>query len=271
MSKFKSMLFSLIATAIVMSFSSSIANAQSNPSDYETNQWRQVGPCSDPWISKAVYEFKQRAAAGVGDFGECSPALYANGHWNNYAELLKGVMRSLGAFNSNRVTFAKDAPVNGAVIIKTLSDGVVIGSGTVKILTNNGGTLITSDGAGIISHDGGTFIFGQYNLSAIDPVSIVKKFPIDGGKYFIVRRPAGGSSSGRSDDQILLCINSSNSVLAQIRRADGGANHISLTVSGGTAYFSGNVLTQAYKNQLTSAAQSCGARAVNTNNLRVGR
>lgn len=196
MSKFRTILFSVIAAGVLMTLSSMTANAQPNPSDYETNQWRQRGPCRDPWISKAVSEYEGRYARGVGDFQECSPALYANGHWSNYAELYRGVTLALGALDGHGISFAIDRPVNSTVTLKTLSDGIVVGKGIVKILTNNGGTLInenrdccwliSSDGAGIISHDGGTFIVGQYNLNSLGDVC--KKVSIGGGKYFVIRR-----------------------------------------------------------------------------------
>lgn len=147
-----------------------------NPSDQETAQWRQRGPCSDPWVSKAVTEYRGKVN-GYANQGECNNGLYNGGRWNNYDELYRAVVKAL----SSQSTPAPPA---------------------------------------------------------------------------------------RSDDAILLCL---STTVNGIRGRDNGANHISLTASGGTAYFSGNVLTQAYKDQLTSAAQSCGARAVNTNNLRVGR
>lgn len=62
-----------------------------------------------------------------------------------------------------------------------------------------------------------------------------------------------------------------NSLLRQIRAADGGANHISVTVSSGTAYFTGNVIKDYYRAQLQQAARSCGARTGIIDNLRVGR
>jgi hypothetical protein len=169
-----------------MTMSAAIANAQPNPSDAETNQWRQRGPCRDPWVSKAVSEYQGRTPRGVGDFQECSPALYANGRWNNYAELYRGVTMTLGGFDGKGITFAREASGNDTVILKTLADGVVVGKGSVKLLTNNGGTLLTSDGAGIVSHDGGTFVVGQYNLNSLGDVC--KKVSLGGGKYFVVRR-----------------------------------------------------------------------------------
>lgn len=195
MLKFRTILFSVIASGILITTSAAIANAQPNPSDAETNQWRQRGPCRDPWISKAVSEYQGRAARGIGDFQECSPALYANGNWNSYAELYRGVIKTLGGFAGQGISFAIDRPVNSTVTLKTLSDGIVVGKGTVKLLTNNGGTLInenrdccwliSSDGAGIVSHDGGTLI--QSERQTLSLGDACKKVPIGGGKYFVVR------------------------------------------------------------------------------------
>ncbi len=185
MLKFRTMLFSVIAAAILMASSAAIASAQANPSDSETNQWRQRGPCTDPWVSKAVSEYEGRAPRGVGSFQECSPALYANGRWNSYAELYRGVTVTLGGFDGRGISFSKSASDNGVVTLTTLADGVVVGKGSVKLLTNNGGTLLTQDGAGIVSHDGGTFVVGEYNLSSLG--NVCKKISIGGGKYFVVR------------------------------------------------------------------------------------
>ena len=186
MLKLRTILFSLIAVAVLMSLSSATARAQANPTEAETKQWRQRGPCRDPWVSQAVSEYEGRIPRGVGDFGECSPALYAGGSWSSYAELYRGVTLTLGGLDGHGISFAKSGPDNGVVTLKTLADGVVVGKGLVRILTNNGGTLISSDGAGIISHDGGTFIVGQYNLNSLG--NACKKVSISGGKYFVIRK-----------------------------------------------------------------------------------
>jgi len=196
MLKLKRRLFALAGAAAIITLACAAGNAQQNPSDAETNQWRQRGPCRDPWVSKAVSDYQGRPARGIGDFQECSPALYANGNWKSYAELYQGVIKTLGGFAGQGISLAIEKPVNGTVTLKTLSDGVVVGKGTLKLLTNNGGTLInenrdccwliSSDGAGIVSHDGGTFIAGERQILSISNVS--KKVSIGGGKYFVVRK-----------------------------------------------------------------------------------
>jgi hypothetical protein len=189
-------LFAAVAAGFLMAISSVTVNAQANPSESETNQWRQRGPCRDPWVSKAVSEYEGRTPRGIGDFQECSPALYANGHWNSYAELYRGVTVALGGLDGHGISFAIDRPVNSTVTLKTLSDGIVVGKGTVKILTNNGRTLInenrdccwltSSEGAGIVSHDGGTLIVGERQILSLGDVA--KKVSLGGGKYFVVRK-----------------------------------------------------------------------------------
>jgi hypothetical protein len=155
---FRKMMFSIIAAAFVVTLSSEIANAQANPSDSETNKWKQQGPCRDPWVSKAVYEYKGRTAAGVGDFQECSPALYANGSWHSYAELAQAVRNNLGGLNSGGITFAMDAPVNQTAKLKTLVNGTEIGSAQVRLIGHDGASLVSHDGGGIVSHDGGGIV-----------------------------------------------------------------------------------------------------------------
>jgi hypothetical protein len=75
-------------------------------------------------------------------------------------------------------------------------------------------------------------------------------------------KPATGPA--HSDQDVLVCLNTR---VNQIRQMDHGANHISLSVTSGTAYLSGNVVNASYKNQLMTSALDCGARTFNVSNL----
>lgn len=79
--------------------------------------------------------------------------------------------------------------------------------------------------------------------------------------------PNAGIAHARRDDAIQICV---NNTVNQIRGRDNGANHISLSVSSGTVNLTGNVLTPASNDTITNAAKSCGAKVVNSNNLRIG-
>ena len=67
-----------------------------------------------------------------------------------------------------------------------------------------------------------------------------------------------------SDTDVQICLNTR---VNQIRKMDNGANRISLSVTSGTAYFTGNVVNASYKNQLMTSALDCGARSFNVSNL----
>ena len=147
-----------------------------NPSDQETADWRRKGPCSDPWVSKALTEVKGSIYInGYASQGDCNPGIYNGGSWSNYDQLY----RAVAARFSNQS-----------------------------------------------------------------------------------QRPVGGN-----EDYVLLCL---SGTVNQIRGMENGVNHITVKVSGVTAYFSGNVLRDMEKNWLSLAAFTCGAEKVE-NNLRVGQ
>jgi hypothetical protein len=156
-----------------------------------------------------------------------------------------------------------------------ISAAAIVAAGGGNILVNGGGNILLNGGGNILVNGGGSFRQGPNNhYGVLADGETLFQFP---NRYALVPKPQAspppnpGVSSGRSDESILLCINSQGSALRQIRGADRGANHISLGVSSGNAYFSGNVLSQSYKDQLINAAKSCGAPSVDTNRLRVGR
>jgi hypothetical protein len=188
------MLFSAIAVGVLFASSAAIATAQiPNPPPRDVERVRQEGPCRDPWITIAIEAGYSRRPKGVGDWNECSPALYNNGSWSSYDQLYRAIVQSLNGLSQNGITFRMDPPSRGAVKLSIQVNGAQIGSGTVAVVSqgggnvvaSGGGNLITSDGAGIISHDGGTFVVGGYSLQSVS--NACKKVPIGGGKYFVVR------------------------------------------------------------------------------------
>lgn len=317
MLKFRTMLFSVIAAAILLSLSSAAANAQQFPSDVVTKYTNK--PCSNPYVSWALWSRSEGFSPGSsGNSVDCNTNNY--GTWSTAAQLLAKLdtyhyekklsaagIRFNGAFTgrdgSKYLVFKKDQAVVGINI------GRVVGTAGGSVISNDGGSLVSTNGGNILVNGGGSFVNGATviaqgggNLIGQDGVGVIAQgggnltqgpgiarvllaagstlfqFPT---KYAVVsgrpapappptRPPTPPAPTVRSDDQILLCTNSSSGVLAQIKRADGGANHITFYVTTGTAYFSGNVLTQSYKDQLTNAARTCGARNV-SNNLRIGR
>jgi hypothetical protein len=192
MSKFKLTCFSIIAAGILLSMSSVTVSAQHYNQAHVDSLVaiaRAKGPCRDPWITIAIWDKvgSTRDPNGIGDFNECSPALYNGGSWSSYAELYRAVDQTLSSLSSAGITFKMSSPVNGTVKLETDVNGVSIGSGTVRIISHDAGSLLTSDGAGLLSHDGGGFVVvGGYFIKSIGDAC--KKIPISGGRYFVVRK-----------------------------------------------------------------------------------
>ncbi len=156
MSKFKSMLFLTLAAGVLLSLSAATANAQHpNPSAQLVAQARSQGPCSDPWITIAIWDIfaSTRQPAGVGRYGDCDPQRYNNGSWSSYAELYQGVKTAFDDMSGN-VNTTKSSLANGNY--KIVTDA---GSGYTwtQVVSHDGGTLITSDGAGVVASGGGNF------------------------------------------------------------------------------------------------------------------
>jgi hypothetical protein len=277
--------------------------------DQLTPKYRSQGPCRDPWITIAINDVfaNTREIKGVGDAGECNKYLYNGGTWSNYAELYKAVKQSFDDQAAGRLQITKKALANGNFEIATSIVGRPEFTNT-QIVSHDGGTLLTSDGAGLtisvvaqgggnmignsgstlVSTNGGNILSNNHGSVVGPGGASYKTLSINdneaqvnlGRSVLVLRRPVPasssgssnssgpgtkGGSSGSSDDQILICINNRSAVQA-IKRMGG----LSMTVSAGTVYYSGSVVNQFYKDRLVEAANSCGARAVNTDKLRVG-
>ena len=200
MTKFRTMFFSIMAAGILLSLSAVTANAQiPNPSAQRVADASAKGPCRDPWITLAIWAKTggTRQPNGVGDLQECSPALYNGGSWSSYDQLYRAVDQTLSGLNSAGITFSMSSPVNGVVTLKTLVNGVAIGSGTVRVgqilgnsssgvVAQGAGNIISQGGSGLVSNSGGTFVVGAYALNSIGDAC--KKVSIGGGKYFVLRK-----------------------------------------------------------------------------------
>jgi len=146
-----------MAAAILLSLSSATANAQKpNPSAAETQQWRQRGPCGDPWVSKAVTEYKG-SVAGVGNYGDCETTKYSNGSWSSYDDLYRGVQTAQGNMRNAGVSITMTPLGNDRRKITIDAGGGYVVTQTVKLIGNAGGLLLTSDGASVIASGGGNF------------------------------------------------------------------------------------------------------------------
>jgi len=157
MTKFRTMLFTFMAAAILLSVSSATAHAQkANPSAAETQQWRQKGPCGDPWVSKAVTEYKG-SVAGVGNYGDCETTKYNNGSWISYDDLYRGVQTAQSNMRNAGVSISMTSLGGDQRVITTDPGGGFVCKQTVKILVNGGGSLIGLDGSTLIASGAGNF------------------------------------------------------------------------------------------------------------------
>jgi osmotically-inducible protein OsmY len=96
--------------------------------------------------------------------------------------------------------------------------------------------------------------------------ALVTAFAVGSLLCFFSAPAAQAQRPAHSDQDVLTCLNTR---VNQIRKMDNGANQVSLSVTNGTAYFTGTVVNASYKNQLMTSAMDCGARTFNVNNLRV--
>lgn len=152
------MLYVSLAACALLSFSSATANAQrhrQNPSDQFVADARRRGPCRDPWITIAIWDFNGGMSnpQGVADAGECDPNLYG-GSWSSYDQLYKAVEPTIRYLRSTGRSFKvlSDGRVGGTTSVLMLSNGFVTSQ---QVISNN---LITSDGASIarvVSQGGG--------------------------------------------------------------------------------------------------------------------
>ncbi len=156
MSKIRTTLFTFMAVAMLLSLSSVTANAQHpNPSAQQVAQARSQGPCSDPWITIAIWDVfaSTRQPAGAGRFGECDPQRYNNGAWSSYADLYQGVRTAFDNMSGNARTTLSSLPNGQRKIVTDAGSGFT----WTQVISNDGATLITSDGAGVIASGGGNF------------------------------------------------------------------------------------------------------------------
>lgn len=154
MTKFRTILFTFMAVGVLLSLSSATANAQKpNPSAAETQQWRQKGPCSDPWVSKAVTEYKG-SVAGAGNYGDCQTTMYNNGSWSSYDELYRGVQTAQSNMRSAGVSISMTSLPGNKFQIKTDAGGGYVAT---QIITHDGASLSSMDGSTLIASGAGNF------------------------------------------------------------------------------------------------------------------
>ena len=150
----------LTALFVVIATGSHSASAQTypNPSAAETDKWRQLGECRDPWVTRAV-SFSRgltNGVAGLGDYGECNPANYNNGQWSSYDQLYKAVQAARYAIGHEGLYWDKMVLPNGNTAIY-LSDknGKVIDGRVFAGVRASSGSTAAEGAATVVAQSGG--------------------------------------------------------------------------------------------------------------------
>jgi hypothetical protein len=304
MSKFKARFLSVVAACVLAALSAATASAQIQVTDQIRRTYTNR-PCRDPLLSQVLWDEVARRGINPSTHippggADCDPRNYAHyGRWSSYDQLWSDLMDYRSLLRRQGVTIAPPSLDSNRHVIQTISvngspqaridygrlisdkggglignaGGTIINQDNAGLVASGGGNIINQDGASLVAQGGGNF----YGVKAAGDVVI--QFP---GRWVKVSHqasqpprsttpPNSDWSPTISDDSILRCLNRPAGIVRYIWAADGGANRFNVTVGARTAYFSGNVLTQDYKNALIQGAKTCGARALNTNNLRVGR
>lgn len=141
-----------------------------------TTAYAQDGPCSDPWISKAIHELEGRPAIGAGNLGECMPSLYVD---------TTKTTRGKSAFKSYT-----DAQKKVAATSKMLrGQGYRWQANPAWLATSNSNIprFNPMQGNGILGNNGGMVIVNNSGNFRRGDKSIAHVFDLPGGRKLIVR------------------------------------------------------------------------------------
>lgn len=168
----------LVITFIIIG--SSAVFAQIQPDARKTDEMRQRGPCSDPWItwahldaSASIYD-----AVGFGSYGECNPKLYNNGSWANYTELYNAVREYRKSLQSAGINWQRVVQPNKTIAFYMTVDGEkygLIGKG----LEIKNGNLVAAGGGNVVPTGG-----GSYTLQSGEK----KRIKIGKNTYLVVKK-----------------------------------------------------------------------------------
>jgi hypothetical protein len=190
--------FSTVAAAMIATvLFSSVASAQRpNPSAQETENYRQRGPCRDPWVTFAIIQATAgtREPVGIGDLGECSPALYG-GSWSNYNELFIIVEQTLDSMSKQKQQFKLllDPNLAGTSYLALLENGRVQSQQTIsnRLIGNDAGSFRTLANRLVAAGGGNLVAAGAGNLIGMDGATLQ-------GVAALARLPQFAISAGAS-------------------------------------------------------------------------
>jgi hypothetical protein len=189
-SKFKLTITTLFVTAVVVSMTSSAAQAQPSPTTLA--QAKAANYCSDPWVTAAIWFVTAgtRNPSGFGTMGECNPQLYNGGSWGSYALLQQYVGASLNSLSGGGARISLTDIGGNQLQIRT-----DLGGGYAEIITvsghivNTNGSNIVAQGAGnFIGHNGSAIVAqgaGNYRVQSVDQ----KALTLPNNHVLVVTRP----------------------------------------------------------------------------------
>lgn len=128
--------FATAGGAAAQSFN--VNSSYADPDQTTTAQYR-IAPravCADPWVTIALVR-----VYGSANSAYCAPALYNNGQWSNFDQLVKAVAATKNSFSASGVTLASGLQ-NGAPVIGILVGGQLVAAGGGNLVAAGGGNLL---------------------------------------------------------------------------------------------------------------------------------
>ncbi len=156
MSKFRTRLLVVVGATLLLPLSAATVNAQRpNPSEQQIANARRNGPCRDPWITLAIWDYNGGTSnpQGVGDLGECNYLFYNGGSWNSYDQLYRAVQ----ALRQSNLRISMTSLGGGQARINHDAGDGYLWTQTVKFISDQGSALVgktrmvSDNGAGLIS------------------------------------------------------------------------------------------------------------------------
>lgn len=106
-----------------------------NPDMNTTAVYKRKGPCGDPWVTIALINVYGRAESS-----KCNVALYNNGHWSDFNQLMHAVAKRKNSNQASSLAGSAKPPSPRA--------GDLINKNPGRLVGQDGGTLVGNDGAG---------------------------------------------------------------------------------------------------------------------------
>lgn len=182
----------MIAAAAVAAFAAagpafaqySASSSYANP-DQTTTQVYQTSRkvCNDPWVTIALIR-----VYGSADPAKCAPALYNNGQWSDYNQLVHAVAKTRDSFAAAGIDL-KLGTQNGQTVVAILQGGSLVAAGGGNLVAAGGGNLVAAGGGNLVAAGGGNLIVPP----TTPPANLVAA---GGGNYTLqsgrsVKLPAG--------------------------------------------------------------------------------